>query len=202
MGQLLQLEDFAGPASGAGNPAAQINTKAVEKKSFDTGYRDGWNDAFSEARSEDSKARSNIASALQELGFTYFEARQHIMGSFRPLLQAMMDGVLPHASHASLIPFVQQEMAKLADMVEPPIKIVCAPSNVAHLQEIAGQNASLPIEIVPEETLASTQIQLRYADGFSSLDTDATVKRIQAAIEEFFATEDSSGNQIEEQNYA
>ncbi|MDA8746701.1 hypothetical protein N9M66_00645 [Litoreibacter sp.] len=189
MGELLQLEDFSAALTNLANVAAQHDTKSLEKKSFDSGYRDGWNDAFAEARTQDKKARQDIAGALQELSFTYFEARQHIMGSFRPLLQAMMDGVLPHASKAALIPFVQQEMEALADMVEPPIKIACAPSNVPLLQEIVGKSASLPIDIEAEETLTSTQIQLRYTDGFSSLDTETTVKRIQAAIEQFFTPE-------------
>ncbi|MEM9581662.1 MAG: hypothetical protein AAGA08_00950 [Pseudomonadota bacterium] len=197
MGHIVQLEDFAHPTAGIASPTTQVDTKAVEKKSFDAGYRDGWNDAFAEARTEDSKARSNISNALQELSFTYFEARQHIMGSFKPLLQAMMEGVLPHASRAALIPFVQQEMSKLADMVEPPIKLICAPQNVVHLQEIVSQNESLPIEVVGEDILAPSQIQLRYADGFSSVDTEETVKRIQAAIEAFFAPEQS-----EDQQYA
>lgn len=199
MGQILQLEDFSMPAAAQAAPAttAAIDTKAIEKKSFDHGYRDGWNDAFAEARTEDSKSRSNISSALQELGFTYFEARQHIMGSFKPLLQAMMESVLPHASRAALIPFVQQEMSKLAEMVEPPIKLVCSLENVESLREIVNQNGSLPIEVVGEEVFAPSQIQLRYADGFSSVDTEETVKRIQLAIEAFFAPENS-----EDQQYA
>ncbi len=187
MGHLLQLEDFAQLGASIPSSLTPADTKVIEQKSFDEGYRDGWNDAFEEARNEDSKARSDIANALQELGFTYFEARQHIMGSFKPLLQAMMDSVLPHASHASLIPFVQQEMTKLAEMVEPPVKVACAPANVAQLQDMLKQVAGAPVKIVPEETLTSFQVQLRYADGFSSVDTQQAVERIQAAIEEFFA---------------
>ena len=112
MAQILQLEDFSISNPGVFNSAPQISTKAIQKESFDSGYRDGWNDAFAEARSEDSKARTNISSSLQELAFTYFEARQHIMGSFRPLLQAMMDGVLPHASRPFLMIAQGQGTAK------------------------------------------------------------------------------------------
>ncbi|WP_298295557.1 hypothetical protein [uncultured Litoreibacter sp.] len=166
-----------------------VDLKAVEKGAFDAGYKDGWNDAFEEARTEEGKAQKDIAIALQELGFTYFEARQHILGSFRPLLDAMLHSVLPKASQASLTAMVQQEMTALAEMVEPPIQILCSPINVEQLTDLVSANGSPPVNIVAEETLAPSQIQLRYADGFSTLDTEATVKRIQDAVGKFFAAD-------------
>ncbi|WP_299300599.1 hypothetical protein [uncultured Litoreibacter sp.] len=189
MGEMLVLEDFGVPGIGHAPVSQAVDLKAVEKGAFDAGYKDGWNDAFEEARTEEGKAQKDIAIALQELGFTYFEARQHILGSFRPLLDAMLHSVLPKASQASLTAMVQQEMTALAEMVEPPIQILCSPINVEQLTELVSANGSPPVNIVAEETLAPSQIQLRYADGFSTLDTEATVKRIQDAVGKFFAAD-------------
>lgn len=187
MGQILQLEDFAAPPAFAPDPEPTVDTSAERKDAFDSGYKDGWSDAFEEARTEDSKARSAIASALQELGFTYFEARQHIMGSFQPLVTSMVEAVLPQVSRSSLVPLVQQEMEALSQLVEPPIHILCAPSNENELRTIAESATSLPIEIVVEPTLLPSQVQLHFADGFSAIDTGATLSRIQAAVDDFFA---------------
>ena len=187
MGQILQLEDFATPQPVVAAPQPAVDTSALKKEAFDAGYKDGWSDAFDETRTEEGKARSAIASALQELGFTYFEARQHIMKSFQPLITSMVEAVLPSASSAALIPLVQQEMEALAQMVEPPIHLLCAPSNEHELREMIASSTSLPIEVLVEQTLLPSQVQLHFADGFSSIDADATIGRIRTAIEEFFA---------------
>lgn len=186
MGQILQLEDFSAPRPVMPDPQAAPDTQALKKEAFDSGYKDGWSDAFEEARTEESKARSAIAAALQELGFTYFEARQHVMGSFQPLIASMLEAVLPRASSAALVPLVQQEMETLADMVEPPIHILCAPSNEEELRDMVKTSTSLPIEVVAEPTLLPSQVQLHFADGFSSIDTNATISSIQTAIDAFF----------------
>jgi len=200
MGQILQLEDFAAPQAVMPEPPVEIDTSEIKKEAFDAGYKDGWADAFEETRTEDGKARSAIASALQELGFTYFEARQHIMASFQPLITAMLEAVLPRASRAALVPLVQQEMEALAEMVEPPIHLRCSESNAQELREMVAASTSLPIEVVVEPTLLPTQVQLHFADGFSAIDTNATMSRIQTSIDDFFGSpqgEDTAGERAQ-----
>ncbi len=184
---LLSLEDFSDPQNTSHEVQPNAENKHAQREAFDEGYRDGWNDAVKEARSEESAVQNNIATALQELGFTYFEARQHIMGSFKPLLETMLKSVLPHASSASLVEFVQEELKNLAELVEPPIRILCAPENHDQLSALVATNGSTPIEVHAEETLAGSQIKLCYADGFTALDADAAIKRIEIAIADFFA---------------
>lgn len=197
MNATVKLEDFANVDVSILAETLPFDTGSIKKEAFDEGYRAGWNDAFSEAKTEDTQAHSDIASALQRLDFTYFEARQHLMGSFRPLLDAMLKSVLPHASKESLVGLVQQELTTLTEMVEPPVKLICAPQNIDKIRAILDKKVSMSIDLVAEETLPSSQVQLCYPDGFSTLDTEATIKRIQVAITEFFHSPES-----QDQSYA
>lgn len=204
MGQILQLEDFAAPDIAVAEPPATFDTAGLKQEAFDSGYKDGWNDAFAEARTEESKARTAIAASLQEMGFTYFEARQHIMGSFKPLITSMVEAVLPQVSQAALVPLIQQEMEKLAQMVEPPIQILCAAANEQELRAMVEECSTVPFEVQVEPTLLPSQVQLQFADGFSAIDTEATIARIKQTIEEFFAPDQLNADlaQAGDQQYA
>lgn len=184
------LEDFSVDAALQFEGAASDVNKASRKRAFDEGYRDGWNDAFTEARNEEERAQSSIASALQELSFTYFEARQHIMGSVKPLLDEMLMSVLPKAASASLIPLLEEELTSLLDKVEPPIRMLVAPQNLDQLSEMVANHTSIPIEIEAEDTLTDKQVRICYSSGFTALNTDLVIRRIQSSLSSFFETTD------------
>lgn len=190
MGQILQLEDFSSVeqiSQGNSNPGA---LKAVEKQGFDKGYHAGWEDAVKEARSSDQKARADGAAALQQIDFTYFEARQHIMNSFKPLLEAVMGAILPAAAQHALTPLVHEELEKLAAEFQDPVEIYCAPETAPFISEQIQVHAKSPVKVEAEETLTASQIQMRFSGGMTSVDMDAAVSRIQKAMESFFTSAD------------
>lgn len=190
MGQLLQLEDFAQPnVAPELAPVADTSAlKSVEKQGFDKGYHAGWEDAVNEARSSEQKAQADAAAALQQMDFTYFEARQHVMNSFKPLLEAVMGAVLPTAAQHALVPLVQEELEKLAAELQSPIDIFCAPDTAPFIAEQIDEHSKLPVSVKSEETLTSSQVQLRFSDGMTSVDMDSAIERIQTALKNFFET--------------
>ncbi len=185
-GQVLKLEDFALSHSHGQTDIAPSLSKETEKENFDKGYHAGWEDAIKEARTIDDKARADAAAALQQIDFTYFEARQHVMSSFRPLLEAVMNAVLPTAAKHALVPLVKEELETLAASIEAPVELFCAPETASVVSEQVGNHSKSPISVVSEETLTASQVQIRFAGGMTSVDTDAAVERIQSAIQKFF----------------
>lgn len=187
MGQHLSLEDFshATPASEPGIDPDEL--KSLEKAGFDKGYAAGWDDALAGVEDKDKQSRADCAAALQEIDFTYFEARQHVMASFKPLIEAMMTAILPEVARQAIAPMVEQELRSLAETIECPIQILSAPATAIELQSLVEQFSKGSVTVATEDTLAPTQVQLRFTEGQTEIDVEAAVSQIQAAVVNFFS---------------
>jgi flagellar assembly protein FliH len=187
MGQVLPLEDFAGEGSSGPFVANSSDQKDHEKVGFDKGYKAGWDDAVAEARDQDMQARANCATALQEIDFTYFEARQHVTSSFKPLIEAIIGAILPEAAQHALAPLVVEEIQKLTKLSDTPITILCAPDACAELSTLVETFAKGPVTVRGEDSLAATQVQLHFDGGLSEINVDAAVSAIRDTIQAHFA---------------
>lgn len=186
MGQHLSLEDFSRAILAPEPGISTEELKSLEKAGFDKGYSAGWEDALSGAQDSDKQSRAECASALQEIDFTYFEARQHVTASFKPLIEAMMAVILPEAARQAIAPMVEQELHALAEKIDCPIQILCAPTTAAELEDLVGEFSRGPVTVVTEDTLAPTQVQLRFAEGQTEVDLQDAIAQLQEAVVKFF----------------
>lgn len=191
MKQIPSFEDFGSgktvETQASGSAGTQQSDDAI-RDAHDEGYKAGYADGLATADTERSKLTSDIATALQEASFTYFEARQHVMNSMRPLLETMADIILPELGRASLARKAVEELLAIADKVEAPIKLYCAEVCEEEISELVSRQVTFPVEIETEETLTSSQIILSYDNGQTHLDLDLTVAKIQQAISDFYET--------------
>lgn len=191
MGQVLPLEDFSGERSTGPYVAGQPDTKGHEKIGYDKGYKAGWDDAIAEASDQDMQARAHCATALQEIDFTYFEARQHVTAAFQPLIEAIIGAVLPEAAQRALAPLVLEEVQKLTKASDMPIEILCAPDALAELSALVETYANGPISVRTEETLAASQVQLQFDGGVSEIDVEQAAKAVKDAVSTYFVPDQS-----------
>ncbi|EPX77321.1 hypothetical protein [Litoreibacter arenae] len=188
------FEDFSSDAE-----SPHVTTKVVQadpqqlRGSFDEGYKCGWQDASDAADDQDRDVREALSSALQALNFTYFEARQHIMQSVRPILEAMTDAVLPELLARSLGGRVVEILNDLADATMPPITVACAPECEAMLRELVTETVKFPIEVKVEPTLSPAQAVLQLKGGEVRIDLDATIEAVRECIDTFFETSKARG---------
>lgn len=188
MSQLAFLEDFATAKESTATSLDLPETAPVQNldAGYDRGYEAGWADAASSDRSEQDKCLRDMSIALQESGFTYYEARQHVLKSLRPVLDAISERILPEAAQLSLGPKIIEALQTLADGIEDPIEILCPPAAENTLKSICEEQITFPVTISPEPTLAEQQVLFRYADGTSELNMTSCLTEIQTAISEFF----------------
>lgn len=158
----------------------------VDRAGFEDGYKEGWIDAQAAAQNESSELSSEIATALQEAGFAYFEARQHIFNSMRPLLEAMVEQVLPTLAKDALPMKIVEEIEKFAETSEPPMHILCSPQTAGPLSDVLARHVSFPIEVKTEETLTESQAVLKFTEGESTIDLEAVVENMKAAVSDFY----------------
>ncbi len=151
----LKLEDFglhSGPA-----PVETVDGERLEAEklaSFDKGYAAGWEDATAAAERARAEGAEAALAQLQDLSFTYHEARAHVLRSVLPLIEAVADKVVPTVLRETL-------GARLAELVEAhaeeaataEVEILTAPGEAAALREALDGRAGFPVAVREEEGL-------------------------------------------------
>ena len=129
----LQLEVFEDHDTRAGSSSITLDQSALEEAklaSYEQGYAAGWEDA-AQAQSEDqARLRADVARNLQTLGFSFQEARVHVLRAIEPLLAGMVGQLLPATARASLGPLVLETLMPLVEgLAETPVTLVLNPAS-------------------------------------------------------------------------
>lgn len=183
----IKFEDFgAAPPPLEDDIQPTVDVAAIEREAYDQGYKTGWDDGVEATQTDEGKAHEDLKTALQEMGFTYQEARQHVMKSLRPLLLAMSEQVLPLMVQASFAQKIVDQVEELAKEIEPPFTIRCSPANSGTLIALLENYPALPMKVEPEETLLDGQATLFLDEGQTQIDLTQTLEAIATAIAEFY----------------
>lgn len=198
MSKTAFLEDFSmvGADLSKGLVGSGVDASAI-RAAFDDGYKCGWQDGVDSINDRDKELREDLSSALQEVNFTYFEARQHVMKSVQPVLQAMVELVLPSLLAQSLGAQVVELLGAMANKSEPAITIACAADTEEMLKELIEASITFPVSLEVEPTLTTSQVVLHLNDGQTRIDFDATLEALRECVASFFDT-----SEIEEENHA
>ena len=191
----IRLEDFSDATAPARTrpdesppaPIAEQPPAALPEKqrlaAYEDGYRAGWDDAIRQESENQARIGAEFARNLEDLGFTFHEARSHVMLALEPLLLGMIDKVLPSLVSDTLGKFILEELRPIAaTAADTPIEIVVHPNDRAPLERLLGDNTSVPFEIREEPTLAEGQVFLRSGKSERKLDLPGVVDRIGEAI--------------------
>ena len=79
---------------------------------YEQGYKAGWDDAAAAQSEDQTRIRADLARNLQQLSFTYQEARAHILKAVEPLLEEMVNRRLPDTARETLAPLVLERMGR------------------------------------------------------------------------------------------
>jgi flagellar biosynthesis/type III secretory pathway protein FliH len=155
--------------------------------SFDTGYRAGWDDAAAAQAGDQSKISADLGRNLQSLGFTYQEARAHVLKAVEPLLLEIVGKLLPELARASLAPMILETLTPLAEgLADAPVTLVLNPAARPAVEALLEQTTGLPLTLVEEPTLGEGQAWLRLGASETHVDLDAATEKIAAAVRSFF----------------
>ena len=187
---MLRLEIFETDIRGHLPDTVVLDTMALEEAklgSYDAGYSAGWEDAASAQSDEQSQIKADLARNLQSLGFTYQEARVHVLRSIEPLLQEMVGRLLPELARETLAPIVLEALMPMAEkMADEPVTLVLNPAARAAVEGLLGQATGLPLTLLEEPTLGEGQVYLRLGAAEINVDLDRATAEITAAVRGFF----------------
>jgi flagellar biosynthesis/type III secretory pathway protein FliH len=185
--RLEVFEDLSGHAGGSRLSLEQGALEEAKLASYEQGYAAGWEDA-AQAQSEDqARLRADIARNLQSLGFTFQEARVHVLRAVEPLLTEMIARLLPATARAALGPLVHETLMPLAEgLAETPVTLVLNPASRVAVEAFLSGTTGLPLNVVDEPSLGEGQVYLRLGDAEAHVDLDAAVAAIGSAIFGFY----------------
>jgi flagellar biosynthesis/type III secretory pathway protein FliH len=186
----LRLEVFEVASPHSTSSAMTLEQGAFEEAklaSYEQGYSAGWDDAATAQSADQARMRADIARNLQSLGFTFQEARAHVLRAIEPLLTEMVGRLLPATARATLAPIVLEALLPMAESrSETPVTLVLNPASREAVESFVGASTGLPIVIAEEPTLGEGQVYLRLGDVEARVDLDAAILDITTAVRGFY----------------
>ena len=188
--KMLRLEVFETDVQGSVPDTVLLDTMALEEAklgSYDAGYSAGWEDAAAAQSGEQSQIKVDLARNLQSLGFTYQEARMHILRNIEPLLQEMVGRLLPELARETLAPIVLDVLMPIVEkMADAPVTLVLNPAARVAVEGLLDQATGIPLTLIEEPSLGEGQVYLRMGGAETAVDLDRATAEITAAVRGFF----------------
>ena len=187
MGLKLEVFEVADVSPEKVNVSA-ADFEEMRLAAFEKGYTAGWDDAVAAQDADQAKLRADLARNLEDLSFTYAEARAHVLHAMEPLLRDMVAKVLPAIAQETLAPLVLETLRPLAEeMAGAAITVVVNPANRHTVEALLSIGKTLPLTFVEEPSLGEGQVYLRMGDAESRIDLDGVIAAIGRAVAGFFA---------------
>lgn len=194
MGVAHLLPDFGAPGTAVPTPSgpSQDEIEALTRDSYETGYKAGWDDSVKAQNEEAGRISADLARNLQDLSFTYHEARTQMLKDLRPLLEQLVDLVLPELARETLSARIVQEIHAHAEAGSASqVRILAAPDSRLALDRLCDEDFGFPIQIAEDPDLGTGQVLLKFATGERQIDMDELLSGIRSAVAGFF--EDNLG---------
>lgn len=186
----LKLEVFeTGPIDRVSKTVVIDNMQLEETKlvAYDSGYSAGWEDATAANSTDQSKVKTDLARNLQTLGFTYHEARSHILKALRPLFTEILGRLMPAVAVQTLAPLVLDALLPMAEtLADTPVELRLNPAARTAVETLLEGSISLPLRISEEPSLSEGQVYLKLGSSETKVDLDRVIEEISAAISAFF----------------
>ncbi|SFD69145.1 FliH/SctL family protein [Roseivivax sediminis] len=180
------LQDFSNPAPRATRSSATIPEAEVtvrEERAYETGYRAGWDDAVRAQTEDRERLGGDFAQNLKDLSFTYHEAYSHVLKAMGPLLEEIVETVLPSVLEGGMGAHVVSELrARSAELAGLHVTVAVAPEQVPLVEPLVMREVGFPVDLVADGTLDEGQADIRLADSEQHIDLTDIADGIRDAI--------------------
>jgi flagellar assembly protein FliH len=190
MSILHLLEDFSGYSDGKPITLTDVLLEEQRLESFEAGYQAGWEDAVKAQADECRQISADLAQNLQDLSFTYQEARAAVIESLAPLLTQMVETVLPKLAHqhlpervAEVIKSLSEEQGRQTAVIHACIKDIPA------LEAVLAHEPEMNVTLTEDEAMAEGQLRIQLGQTEREFDLRAVLDGLERAVSNFFHDE-------------
>ncbi len=186
----VRLEVFESPERREGPSTVVLDVMALEETklaAYENGYTAGWDDAAAAQSEDQAKLQADLARNLQSLGFTYQEARVHVLRAIEPLMTEMVGRLLPAIAREALAPVVMAELMPMAaQLADTPVTLVLNPAARPAIEALLERAPGLPVILSEEPSLGEGQVYLRLGQQEAKIDLTRATQEIASAVCAFF----------------
>ena len=189
MPQPLRLEVFE-TADSLDGPALLMPEELEDLRlnAYERGYVAGWEDGSQQATGERDQRRAAVERTVEQLAFTYHDARVHVLKALQPLFAAMVETVLPCATRASVVPLALEQLMPLAHATaEAPLVLRVPVGWRADFRAALSGVVLPPLDIVEAEDLAEGQAAFAFGPAETRIDLTHAAEAIGRAIDAFYS---------------
>ena len=159
----------------------------IRLNAYERGYRAGWEDGGTQADVDAAARRAAIERQIESLNFTYHEARGHVLKGLEPLLQAMIDAVLPAAARASVASVALDQLMPLAHAaIDAPITLRVGRGSLAAFEAAFEGQPLPPLSLVETDDLDDAQAEFTFGSAETRIDLSHAADAIAQAIDRFY----------------
>ena len=184
------LEDFGRPGPATPDPGGGLDwdkVEALKAEAYESGYKAGWEDSGKQRDGDQARIAEDFARNLQDLSFTYHEAFSHVMKAMNPLLQQIVEAVLPAMAQQTLGARVVEQLLNMARTHgEQPATITVSPANLAAMESILEQEMPFPVQVTEDSSMGEGQVELRFGQTEQEIEMDEVLAGIGQAVAGFF----------------
>lgn len=182
---VFPLEDFGLPTKAQIRDSASAEVlERVRTEGYEDGYQSGWDDAVTAGQDRDRQISEEFSRNLQDLGFTYHEARAHVVSSVTGLLEDLVEVVFPPVLGEALghhfLAALRENVETLAD---GSVQILVNPSDADALTSMIDESAPLPAKVIVEEALVPGQAYFRFGSSEQRVDLDKALHALRRALD-------------------
>ncbi|PZX15090.1 flagellar assembly protein FliH [Palleronia aestuarii] len=185
MNNVLRLEDFGTSfAEPEVDPIDAARLEAECVAAYDKGYAEGWEDAQRAAQKAAEESDTAARATLQDLGFTFHEARAHVMAALSPLLRTIVAHAVPLMIDRTLGERLTEELeAMIAEAGEAEIEIRVGEGEAEKVRRVLDEVGSLPAQVREDATLEPGKVHLRLGTLEREIDPADLERRLGAALD-------------------
>lgn len=192
------LEDFGVYAQTSPGEMTEVLLEEERLAAFEKGYQAGWDDSAKAQSETSAHVSADLAQNLKDLSFTYHEAYAGMLKGLRPLIQQMVEAVLPRIAHDTLGLQVSEILQDLNESHgRLPVHILAAPDSLGPIRQLVEPITDLPVTLDDDESLTSGQVRIEFGQvAERDIDVPRVLQGISEAITAYFNSDDTDRKDI------
>lgn len=178
------FEDFSqGPLA----PASSNVGSGDPLEGYETGYKAGWDDAVKAQLETKSHLTSSLVRNLEQVEFTLAEAQAAVLQNLKPVIDEVMDTLLPGLGEHALRSLLSEEIREaLKSHGSGDIQLVISEQDESTVAALLNSSRELSaIEVNAKDTIAEGQAYVSCNGAKRKIDVSDAVSRIQEKLTSF-----------------
>jgi len=182
------FEDFGGIRTPEPEPVATQDEGDEDDmlESFEQGYKAGWDDAISAKSEEHASVSAALSTKLNDLSFTYHEAREAILADLAPTVEKAIMTVLPEVARQAVGALAVEQLHQIVrENSETPVVLSTAPDCYQPVIDVMPEDQKFPVQVVRDESLAEGQVRFEFAQRERLIDLSEVLEVVAEAMAAF-----------------